>query len=129
MRRSDATLKPPMRCAGYLRKAFFRDDGEAERPVRSAPASVPSPRLLPRLGRLEFVYLSVGALTRVLEFFVASIDGGYSVAIDTSVLWHPSYREVRKTKRLRRTCAGGSTARQAGPGFRRPTTGDDFECN
>ena len=84
-------------------------------------------------GDLDFVYLHIGALGRVLEFYERNIDAGDLVASATASLWHPSYAPVRKTERFK------AYVRKAGlvdywrakgwPEFCRPTTADDFVCD
>jgi TolB-like protein/DNA-binding SARP family transcriptional activator len=96
--------------------------------LRSAPAKAPSPETLPRLARLDFIYLYIGAPERALDFFFEE----YPDPIDISVLWHPTYATVRKMERFK------TLVRQLGlidywrergwPSFCRPTTGDDFVC-
>jgi len=74
---------------------------EAERLLRSAPAKVASPESLPGLGLLDFVYLHVGAPDRILDFYEAGADAGYTVSILYSFLWHPSYAFLRDTERFK----------------------------
>ena len=105
---------------------------EAERLLRNAPASVASAQSTPRLGRLGFAYLYVGAPVRALEFHEAGVDAGYTIAITTAVLWHPSYAPARKTERFK------AFVRKAGlvdywrakgwPDLCHPVGTDDFAC-
>ncbi len=74
---------------------------EAERLLRSAPAQVASPEALPRLGLLDFVYLHIGAPDRILDFYEAGADAGYTVSILYAFLWHPSYAFLRNTERFK----------------------------
>jgi tetratricopeptide (TPR) repeat protein len=106
---------------------------EAARLLRTAPATAASPQTLPRLGDLDFVYLHIGALGRVLEFYERNIDAGDLVASATASLWHPSYAPVRKTERfkayVRRAGLVDYWRAKGWPEFCRPTTADDFVCD
>jgi hypothetical protein len=105
----------------------------AARLLRAAPTETASPQSLPLLGMLEFVYLHVGAQTRVLETYEGHLEAGYLSPLYIAFLWHPSYAEVRKTARLK------TFARKAGlveywrakgwPDFCRPVDADDFVCD
>ena len=106
---------------------------EGERLLRKAPGKADSLEAIPRLGRLGFVYLYIGAPLRALEFHEAGVDAAYTIAITTAVLWHPSYAPVRKTERFK------AFARKAGfvdywrargwPDLCRPMGADDFVCD
>jgi len=123
--------------ADVLREAPFdyapgvRD--EAVRVLRTAPAAVASPQSLPRFGNMEFVYLHVGAVDRVLEFYEDNLRAGQALNIATASLWHSSYAPVRKTERFRMYVRNAGLVdywRAKGwPEFCRPTTGDDFSCD
>ncbi len=105
----------------------------ALRILRTAPAAAASPQTLPPLGNLGFVYLSVRAPGRVLDFYEAAIDDGFLAAGDSIVLWHPSYTAVRKTERFK------AFARKFGlveywrakgwPDLCRSAGADDFICD
>jgi TolB-like protein/tetratricopeptide (TPR) repeat protein len=105
---------------------------EAQRLLRQAPANATAVGTLPRLGRLGFAYLYVGAPLRALEFHEASVDAGFAIAITMAELWHPSYALVRKTERFK------TFVRKAGfvdywrakgwPVLCHPIGGDDFAC-
>jgi hypothetical protein len=101
--------------------------------LRTAPAQAPSPANLPKLGTLEFFYITVGAPGRVLDYEEANLQTGYLGLSETAQLWAPIYAPVRKTERFR------NFVRKAGmvdywrakgwPPQCHPTTGDDFECS
>ena len=105
----------------------------AQRLLRQSPANAARSETLPRLGRLGFAYLYAGAPVRALEFHEASVDAGFTIAITTAVLWHPSYAPVRKTERFK------AFVRKAGfveywrakgwPEYCRPIANDDFACS
>jgi TolB-like protein/Tfp pilus assembly protein PilF len=105
---------------------------DAVRLLRAAPAAANSPRSLPRLGELGFIYPNVGAPERLLEFHEGNVEAGYSDALNIGMLWRSSYATVRKTERFK------TYARKAGlveywrakgwPEFCHPTTGDNFAC-
>ena len=106
---------------------------EAERLLRKAPATTASPQAIPRLGRLGFVYLYVGAPVRALEFHEAGVDAGYTIAITTAVLWHPSYAQARKTERFKAFVRKAGLVeywRERGwPEFCHPKGAGDFVCD
>ena len=106
---------------------------EAVRLLRSAPAETASPQAIPRLGRLGFAYLYAGAPVRALEFHEAGVDAGYTVAITTAVLWHPSYAQVRKMERFKAFVRKAGLVdywRERGwPDLCRPMGADDFACD
>lgn len=105
----------------------------AVRLLRTAPSAVASPRTLPRLGVLSFIYLHVGAPDRILDAYEDWVAAGYSVGLMTGILWHPTYASVRKTERFK------AFVRKAGlveywrargwPELCRPAGADDFECS
>ncbi len=105
----------------------------AARLLRSAPNKVASSNALPSLGVLSFVYLYVGARDRSLDAYAERVAAGYSEAITTAFLWHPTYAAVRKTERFRdfvRASGLEEYWRARGwPKFCQPTGGDDFVCN
>jgi tetratricopeptide (TPR) repeat protein len=106
---------------------------DAARLLRTAPNSAAAPQTLPGLGFLAFVYLYVGAESRVLDVYEGTVEAKYSVAGNVGCLWHLSYAPVRKTERFK------TFARKAGlveywrakswPEFCRPTSSDDFVCD
>ena len=101
--------------------------------LRTAPVSaVASPRTLPRLGYLGFVYLYVGVPDRVLEAYERNVEAGYLVALPNGLLWHPSYAPVRKTDRfmiyVRKAGLVDYWRVKGWPEFCRPTGADDFVC-
>jgi hypothetical protein len=105
---------------------------EAVRLLRMAPAKVASPQSVKNLGGLNFIYLYVGASTKVLDYYEVTLEAGW-INFDHRLLPHPSYGLARKTERYK------AYARKAGlveywrakgwPEYCRPTTGDDFECS
>ena len=104
----------------------------AIRLLRIAPKKIDTPQAVPRLGLLGFIHVYVGDPARILEFYEGNMDVGIVGPINTSMLWHPKYAEVRKSARFR------DFARKAGlvdywrakgwPPQCHPTTGDDFAC-
>ena len=105
---------------------------EAVRLLRSAPAAVPRADNLRSLGRLGWVYLSVGAPEQSLEMQERMVDLGMLYGDEAHEFWHPDYAPVRKTERFK------AFARKAGlvdywrergwPSFCRPVGADDLEC-
>jgi len=105
---------------------------EAVRLLRMAPATVASPQGLKNLGALTFVYLYVGAPSKILDYYEITLEAGW-INFAHRLLPHTSYGPLRKTERYK------AYARKAGlvdywrakgwPAFCRPTTGDDFECS
>jgi hypothetical protein len=106
---------------------------EAVRLLRTAPAKTDMPQALPALGtQYAWVYLAIGAESRVLDNYETLLDGGRLAPGEMGWLWHPFYAPVRKTERFK------AFERKAGmveywraygwPGQCHPTTGDDFAC-
>ena len=105
---------------------------EADRLLRAAPASTnPSPAV-PHLGRLDFVYLYVGAPLRTLEFHEDGVDAGYTLAVTTAVLWHRSYAAVRKTERFKKFAGKAGLVEywraKGWPALCHPVGATDFAC-
>jgi tetratricopeptide (TPR) repeat protein len=102
--------------------------------LRTAPAIAASPESLPRLGRLGFVYVHVGAPGRYLEFYGDMVAAGFlaSGGTDNALLWHPSYAALRKTERFKnwvRSVGLVDYWRERGwPNRCRPAGADDFVC-
>jgi len=106
---------------------------ESARLLRTAPALAAAPESLSRLGNLGFVFLYVGAPSRVLEFYESNAEAGFLLGGITSPLWHPSYAAVRKSERFK------AYARKAGlvdywrargwPDLCRPMGADNFVCD
>jgi len=107
---------------------------QAMRLLRTAPAKTDNPQTLPALGsQYAWVYLAVGAESRVLDNYETLLGGGRLPGQEMGWLWHPSYAPVRKTERFK------AFARKAGfvdywrakgwPDQCRATTGDDFVCD
>jgi TolB-like protein len=104
----------------------------AVRLLRMAPKKVDAPQEIPHLGLLGFVHLYVGDPARILEFYEGNMDVGIVGPINTSMLWHVKYAEVRRSARFK------AFVRRAGlveywrakgwPPQCHPTTGDDFAC-
>ena len=103
--------------------------------LRKAPANVVLPSTPPRLDRVGFVYLYVGAPDRALDMYEDTITSGLTggQGNNFSYLWHASYAPVRKTERFK------SFARKAGmldywhqrgwPDHCRPVSASDFACS
>ena len=102
--------------------------------LRIAPAKVAKPKDSPRLGRLSFAYLYVGAPERSLEIYEDDIRsgfvGGYGVSF--SYLWRPSYSPTRRTERFKALMRNAGMVdywRQRGwPAFCQPIGATDFKC-
>jgi len=75
---------------------------DAARILRTAPAKPPAPEVLPAFDlSLNFVYVYVGALDRVLDSPERSLqDHLFGPALD--VLWQPEAASVRKTERFKK---------------------------
>ena len=106
---------------------------EAARLLRTAPAAAAAPQTLPRLGsQLDFVYLHIGALGRVLDFYERNFEAAYLAVAYDAFLWDRIYAPVRKTERFK------AFARNAGlvdywrargwPDLCHPIGADDFVC-
>ena len=106
---------------------------EAVRLLRTAPAKAVSPKSLPPLGQLSWIYFYVGAPDRVLEYYEHNVEAGYNFGLSEHSLWHSSYASLRKTERFK------AHARKAGyvdywkargwPDLCRPQGADDFVCD
>jgi tetratricopeptide (TPR) repeat protein len=107
----------------------------AARLLRAAPTETNSPQSLPRLGRLWFVYLHVGATERALDYYEYLADAGFFAAGGTefALLWHPSYAPLRKTERFKALMRKGGYVEywraKGWPEFCRPMGADDFVCD
>jgi TolB-like protein len=107
----------------------------AARLLRATPMETDSPQNLPRLGRLWFVYLHVGATGRALDYYEYLADAGFFAAGGTefALLWHPSYAPLRKTERFKALMRKGGYVdywREHGwPEFCRPIGAADFVCD
>ena len=105
----------------------------AARLLSMAPIAATASQNLPRLGRMSFVYLHIGAPDRVLDAKEDDVRSGYFVDIDYAMLWHSSYAPLRKTERFK------ALARKAGfvdywrargwPDLCHPVGADDFACD
>jgi TolB-like protein/DNA-binding SARP family transcriptional activator/cytochrome c-type biogenesis protein CcmH/NrfG len=106
---------------------------DAARLLRGAPAKVKSPEALPLLeGELNFVYASVGAMNRVMEYPERNLEIGIAGDNVARTLWRPNYAPLRKTKRFK------AYVRKAGlvnywrargwPDLCHPVGADDFAC-
>lgn len=102
--------------------------------LRTAPAKIPSAEDLPRLGRVDFVYLHVGQPEQALEVYESEVRTGLVGGQgDTfAYLWHPSFAAVRHTARFKTLMLNAGMVgywRQRGwPQFCRPRDSSDFEC-
>ena len=100
--------------------------------LRKAPVSVESPRTLPRLGQLSFVYLHIGAPDHALDVRDDEVRAGYIVDNDFARLWYPSYAALRKTERFKTLMRKSGLVEywraRGWPQFCHPTTSDDFAC-
>ncbi len=84
------------------------------------------------MGHGGWIYLHVGAASRVLEQYERESEAGFFNYAYISLLWHPSYAPVRKTERFK------AYVRKAGlvdywrargwPDLCRPMGTDDFVC-
>jgi hypothetical protein len=87
----------------------------------------PDPRSA-ALGRYAFIYLHIGAPERALDYYEQSQRGAQEI----SLLWHPSYAQLRKLERFKKIVRDAGLVdywREPGwPEFCHPTTGDDFVC-
>jgi adenylate cyclase len=107
----------------------------AARLLRAAPTETNSPQSLPRLGRLWFVYLHVGATGRALDYYEYLADAGFFAAGGTefALLWHPSYAPLRRTERFKALMRKGGYLEywraKGWPEFCRPMGTDDFVCD
>jgi TolB-like protein/tetratricopeptide (TPR) repeat protein len=107
----------------------------AARLLRAAPMETNSPQSLPRLGRVWFVYLHVGASGRALDYYEYLADAGFFAAGGTefALLWHTSYAPLRKTERFKALMRNGGYVEywraKGWPEFCRPMGADDFVCN
>jgi adenylate cyclase len=105
----------------------------ASRLLRTAPTVAASPETLPRLGEyLDFVYLAVGAPSRVLDFHEDRLRLNFRVPLNTAILWARPYEGVRKTERFKAYVRNAGLVdywRAKGwPDLCRPMGADDFEC-
>ena len=105
----------------------------AVRLLRSAPTIAASPQSLPRLGQyLEFVYLAVGAPSRVLDSHEASLKLNFLEPVTVAPLWASPYHAIRRTQRFKNFVRNAGMVeywrRNGWPDLCHPTTGDDFVC-
>jgi hypothetical protein len=122
---ADALREAPFSYSPGIREEAIRLLGIAPKPVNSSQG-------LPGLGNMEFVYLHVGAVDRLLDFFETRVNIGYSLNISMTWFWHPSYAPVRKTERFKSLVQNAGMVEywraKGWPEWCRPTTGDDFIC-
>src|SRR5437588_4325243 len=74
---------------------------EAARLLRTAPTTTSSPENLPRLAGDGYIYISVGAPNRALEFEEELVDAGVPYNLRVAKLWHPLWRPARKSERFK----------------------------
>jgi TolB-like protein/DNA-binding SARP family transcriptional activator len=101
--------------------------------LRTAPAKVPADQDLPVLGRMDWVYLYVGAPEHALEHYESDVRTGmFGGPASFPWLWKPAYAAVRKTaqfKVLMKNSGRVDYWRQRGwPEFCHPLGSTDFEC-
>ena len=100
--------------------------------LSGAPSAVSSPQSLPSLGWLEFVYLHVGAVDRILEYEEGNLEAGYTVPMTVVFLWHPSYAPLRKSERfnafVRKIGLVDYWRVKGWPQLCHPTADTDFAC-
>ncbi|HUE66370.1 MAG TPA: BTAD domain-containing putative transcriptional regulator [Rhizomicrobium sp.] len=101
--------------------------------LRTAPAKVPAGQHLPILGRMDWVYLYVGAPEQALEHYESDVRTGmFGGPAVFSWLWKPAYAFVRKTARFKALMINSGRVeywRQRGwPDFCHPLGSTDFEC-
>ena len=82
-----------------------------------------------QLGALGFIYLHIGQPDRVVEFYEATLEAGYS---GMAPLWHKAYEPVRKTEQFKALVQRARLPEfwraRGWPAFCRPTGADDFAC-
>jgi TolB-like protein/DNA-binding winged helix-turn-helix (wHTH) protein len=106
----------------------------AEDLLRQAPANVNLPPPPPRLDRVGFAYLYVGASEHALDTYEDTLKSGLvgGQGGQFGFLWHASYAPVRKTERFKmfvRKAGFVDYWRQYGwPDRCRPIGADDFVC-
>jgi tetratricopeptide (TPR) repeat protein len=97
--------------------------------LRSAPGKSASAAQMPRFGRLNFVYLHVGAPERVLDYY----EEVERDPLDYVLLWHSSYAPVRKTERFKKIVRDAGFVEywraKGWPDQCRPVGADDFACS
>jgi TolB-like protein/DNA-binding SARP family transcriptional activator len=102
--------------------------------LRSAPAKPEASGQFPRLGRVDWVYLHVGAPEQSLEIYESEIGTGLVGGQGDSFgyLWHPSFTGVRHSVRFQTLMKNAGMVdywRQRGwPDFCRPLGGKNFTC-
>jgi len=101
--------------------------------LRTAPAKLPAGQELPILGRMDWVYLYVGAPEQALEHYESDVRTGmFGGPAVFPWLWKPAYAVVRKTARFKALMINSGRVdywRQRGwPDFCHPLGSTDFEC-
>jgi serine/threonine-protein kinase len=101
--------------------------------LRTAPARVPQGQDFPILGRMDWVYLYVGAPEEALEHYESDVlTGMFGGPAAFPWLWKPEYAAVRKTARFKALMKNSGRVdywRQRGwPDFCHPVGNSDFEC-
>jgi adenylate cyclase len=110
---------------------------DAARILRSAPQKTQSPQALPALegliGQLNFVYIYVGALDRVLDNpeRTVVVEGTFAQQLDA--LWDPQTAPLRKTLRFKKFVRDAGLfdywREQRWPDLCHPVGLDDFDCD
>jgi TolB-like protein/DNA-binding SARP family transcriptional activator len=102
--------------------------------LRAAPAKARASGEFPRLGRVDWVFLHVGAPEQSLEIYESEVGTGLAGGQGDSFgyLWHPSFAGVRHSIRFKTLMKNAGMVdywRQRGwPDFCRPLGGSDFTC-
>jgi adenylate cyclase len=103
--------------------------------LRAAPGKATFDHGFPRLGRVDFVYLHVGAPEQALEVYESEVGTGLIGGQGNSIsyLWHPSFAAARNTPRfkiLMRNAGMVDYWRQRGwPNLCHPAGSTDFNCD
>ena len=112
-------------------------DGMLENAVRlmrtAATDEIPT-KTVPALNAdLNFVYLHIGALERIIQPLEDSVAAGYLPPHDMSFVWQPAYAPLRRTERFKAFARSYGLVdywRAKGwPPECRPRDANDFACN
>ena len=102
--------------------------------LRIAPARIEITHDFPRLGRVDWAYLYVGAPEQALEHYESDVRTGMvGGPAAFGWLWHSSYAVARKSARFKTLVKNAGLVdfwRQRGwPDFCRPLGSSDYECH